>query len=991
MKRFKTHNLFKLLATGLIFVQFFVVGSVGAVDSMDTDDDGLKQMTTDYTDVDGGEIREDANVGLGFEIDESQAIDISEAVPVKAGDLMQVKSFSGDGEVSVEKVEQMGAMEVGDKLMEYYDGIEENTMDYILYYLAQNQNEDGSFSSFNQYEITSEIGYLLARFNRRGSDEYQAMVDYLLTTAPSNNREKAIKARVLLDQGGDNSGLLTELMASRNSDGGVGLEEGYGSDVVTTLEVVKAFAKSSDFETGGAATQGLYYVLNQVEADGSMSYFPDGADSYYLVNKTLEYIKPFEGVTVSNRDSININVDEKINALLGFLNNNYNQETEELAGSGLVDELGMLYGFQLYEYEPGVQAMLWDNNISEQYANGSFGDFYYDIAALKVFGQGDLGITGLEALTGLINKEDALFGIVLENRGYKAVSSPAFYAFVDDFARYNPLIINDTIGPNETWILEWDPVNTLPFIGDTKFTFYIEAEGEINYENNWKEDVFNFAGSLDGTPATPLYVVAVKLEYSDTPAVFLQTPFKDDANRYAYRMIYRKLGDETWRSRIIDSQYGRFVTNLPEDEVWEFSIGAEIVTRGPVYYSEIVQVMTSSDNAKYTGDFSGYVTFNNQREQGAEVDGEGLHATYVESDEEGNFSYQNRGNGVTVVWAGNNYHQKIATRVIIPNGGETTDIRLITRFAPDTEAPEIMSVYISKSTDNSVPNQEEVSVLVNSVYDDYPKEADVYYYEPSDDSWNYISTTEFDFGVVSFDWYVPGALLGEGYKLKAIIWDWQGNVSEPMESDPFDVRQGGEASEPEPEIELGQATTTVASGGSFDVGSVEVGTSSETVFDIYNLGDADLVLNSSTTVVISGDDAGDFSVVGGPSDTIAPAGSSDFTLIFSPSLAGVKNVDLSISNNDNNENPYIVLIIGEGIGEASSTASEINVKEDGINISSGETLIFGNENTEEYIEKTLVIENLGDADLILGEEALVTIVGADANQFVIATEPETPI
>lgn len=130
----------------------------------------------------------------------------------------------------------------------------------------------------------------------------------------------------------------------------------------------------------------------------------------------------------------------------------------------------------------------------------------------------------------------------------------------------------------------------------------------------------------------------------------------------------------------------------------------------------------------------------------------------------------------------------------------------------------------------------------------------------------------------------------------------QGNIG----LDDVTIAQG--AATPEQEINVKQATTTIVSGGNFVTAS-PVGTMSPITFTIENLGTAD-ALNIGA-VTISGANAADFAVGSAPS-TVAAASSANLVINFTPSVAGNRNAVITIPNNDSDENPYIINILGIG-------------------------------------------------------------------------------
>ncbi|MGB0429523.1 MAG: Ig-like domain-containing protein, partial [Bacteroidia bacterium] len=127
--------------------------------------------------------------------------------------------------------------------------------------------------------------------------------------------------------------------------------------------------------------------------------------------------------------------------------------------------------------------------------------------------------------------------------------------------------------------------------------------------------------------------------------------------------------------------------------------------------------------------------------------------------------------------------------------------------------------------------------------------------------------------------------------------------------------------------------TNYADGGSFDFGSVLVGTKSRQTFQVYNLGSSSLSI--TTPVSVTGTD---FSCTSQPSNSVAARvcipnpgtgggcsgytySSTTVTIEFSPSSSGSKSGALAITNNDADENPYNISFSGTAISGASSPSN----------------------------------------------------------------------
>ena len=190
-----------------------------------------------------------------------------------------------------------------------------------------------------------------------------------------------------------------------------------------------------------------------------------------------------------------------------------------------------------------------------------------------------------------------------------------------------------------------------------------------------------------------------------------------------------------------------------------------------------------------------------------------------------------------------------------------------------------------------------------------------------------------------------------------------------------------------PEIDVRQDSTAISSGGSFGFGNVVLGSGgSAIVFTVENLGTADLHLTGTPKVAVSGTGAGMFVVGAQPVSPIAPAGSSTFTITFTPTSAGPKTATVTIANDDLNENPYTITLTGTGI------TPEINVRKDTTVIPSSGSYGFGNVVLGSGGSAVVfTVENLGTADLHLEGAPEVAIGGADVGMFVVGAQPVSPI
>ena len=121
---------------------------------------------------------------------------------------------------------------------------------------------------------------------------------------------------------------------------------------------------------------------------------------------------------------------------------------------------------------------------------------------------------------------------------------------------------------------------------------------------------------------------------------------------------------------------------------------------------------------------------------------------------------------------------------------------------------------------------------------------------------------------------------------------------------------------PAPEINIKQGVTIIESAGTFAHGNQITTTSGSAVtFTIENTGEAALSVGALSK---SGTDAGQFTITQPVSSSVAASGTTTFTVVFSPTSLGAKTAQLSLVNNDGDENPYTINLTGTGTASAAS-------------------------------------------------------------------------
>ncbi|MDA4848404.1 choice-of-anchor D domain-containing protein [Hoeflea poritis] len=115
----------------------------------------------------------------------------------------------------------------------------------------------------------------------------------------------------------------------------------------------------------------------------------------------------------------------------------------------------------------------------------------------------------------------------------------------------------------------------------------------------------------------------------------------------------------------------------------------------------------------------------------------------------------------------------------------------------------------------------------------------------------------------------------------------------------------------------GDAAPDAADDTDFGSSDITAGAATRT-FTIENTGTDTLNLTGGMPlVVIGGTHASDFTVTVDPAASIAPGGSTTFSIAFDPSALGTRTATVTIANDDSDEDPYNFAIQGTGTGAGS--------------------------------------------------------------------------
>lgn len=120
---------------------------------------------------------------------------------------------------------------------------------------------------------------------------------------------------------------------------------------------------------------------------------------------------------------------------------------------------------------------------------------------------------------------------------------------------------------------------------------------------------------------------------------------------------------------------------------------------------------------------------------------------------------------------------------------------------------------------------------------------------------------------------------------------------------------GNGSSASAPEIDVQRAGTAVASGSTDNLGTLAAASATGFTYTVLNTGNATLTLG---TVNVSGLSNCTVTVTTQPAASAAAGGNTSFAINVTPTAAGAFSAQLSLANNDPNENPYTINLAGMG-------------------------------------------------------------------------------
>lgn len=197
----------------------------------------------------------------------------------------------------------------------------------------------------------------------------------------------------------------------------------------------------------------------------------------------------------------------------------------------------------------------------------------------------------------------------------------------------------------------------------------------------------------------------------------------------------------------------------------------------------------------------------------------------------------------------------------------------------------------------------------------------------------------------------------------------------------YDISLSGVGDAPEIAVEQPESNNLV-DGDTRSFGNVETGTSTSLVFTVRN--QSSIALLSGIAATIDGADASSFTLTSQPAASLLPGDTTTLTVRFEPLTSAGKTAALHVTSNDADENPFDVVLQGNG----TATSIEIGLDQPaGSDVRVGDTRSFPVTPIGTPVTLDFSLYNTGNTTLVLGGTPRVQVTGANAGEFVVVAQP----
>ncbi|TAJ12651.1 choice-of-anchor D domain-containing protein [Marinilabiliaceae bacterium JC017] len=169
-----------------------------------------------------------------------------------------------------------------------------------------------------------------------------------------------------------------------------------------------------------------------------------------------------------------------------------------------------------------------------------------------------------------------------------------------------------------------------------------------------------------------------------------------------------------------------------------------------------------------------------------------------------------------------------------------------------------------------------------------------------------------------------------------------------------------------------------------DFGSIDINaTPFVRTFTIENTGAALLTLGADA-VSLSGEHASDYAVSSQPATSVAASGTTTFQISFTPSALGTRTAEISIANDDSDENPYNFSIEGTRVNAAPTATAPTapTVEEDAVDVALADDIQVADADADDTQTVTFAITG---GTFTIGETNITFSNGANGSSLFTAS------
>ena len=179
---------------------------------------------------------------------------------------------------------------------------------------------------------------------------------------------------------------------------------------------------------------------------------------------------------------------------------------------------------------------------------------------------------------------------------------------------------------------------------------------------------------------------------------------------------------------------------------------------------------------------------------------------------------------------------------------------------------------------------------------------------------------------------------------------------------------------------LNQGLYAIGNGDTYSFGNIAPGgNSGYKTFTITNTGDLNLYLQGNPKISIAGPNASEFTISQGATiATIEGSASTTFQINYLPTAAGIRTATITILNSDPDYPSFQFTVTGGDL-------PEIDVQESSVSVASGSTFNLPATNQFGTVTKTFTILNTGVSPLLISGQNMITLSGANSNEFSLDT------